>query len=203
MRSIVVTLAVSVLATSLTEAQDDSAKVGVGLAFLAENPIGQITGRSTLYVPIATGPSFRVEPTLGWAHTSEHVTTSDPTSPANGISQSSSALLVGVGLFGIKRLGSGTLLYYGPRIGIAWGRVQDTDQSGNSLKQSQTDWFAEGALGGEHRISHFSVGGEVDLSYRHMGDPSFEQTGAPTFSSAGVGGSSVGTGASAFVRWYF
>jgi hypothetical protein len=203
MRSIVVTLAVCVLATSLTAAQDDSTKVGVGLAFLAENPIGQLTGRSTLYVPIATGPSFRVEPMLGWAHTSDHLTTSDPTSPENGVSQSSSALLLGVGLFGMKRLGSGTLLYYGPRIGIAWGRVQDTDQSGNSLKTSQTDWFAEGALGGEHRISHFSVGGEIDLSYLHMGDPSFEQTGAQTFLAAAAGGSTVGTGASAFVRWYF
>src|SRR5207244_2058680 len=150
MRSIVVFVAVSLLATSLAEAQEDSAKVGVGLAFLASNPVGQLTGTSTLYLPVQTGRSFRVEPTLGWHHASVEETSSDPTSPVNGISESSSALLLGIGLFGTARPGSGTLLYYGPRLGVAWSRVRDTDQAGNSLKESQTDWFAIAALGGQH-----------------------------------------------------
>ncbi|PYO41638.1 MAG: hypothetical protein DMD33_13090 [Gemmatimonadetes bacterium] len=203
MRSIVVFVAVSLLATSLAEAQEDSAKVGVGLAFLASNPVGQLTGTSTLYLPVQTGRSFRVEPTLGWHHASVEETSSDPTSPVNGISESSSALLLGIGLFGTARPGSGTLLYYGPRLGVAWSRVRDTDQAGNSLKESQTDWFAIAALGGEHRVSHLGVGGEVSLSYLHLGKPSFEQTGSAAFLAASAGGSSVGTGAAAFVRWYF
>lgn len=203
MRTIIAILGVVVMATTPAAAQDDSAKVGVGLTFLADNPIGQLTGTSTVYIPIATGRAFRLEPTLGWHHSSLHVASSDPTDPANGVSESSSALLLGTGLFGIIRVGSGTLLYYGPRIGIAWGRVTETDQSGNSLKQSETDWFAAATLGGEHRISHLSVGGEVDLAYLHLGTPSFEQTGAQAFLATSVGGSNTGTGAAAFVRWYF
>ncbi|PYO78822.1 MAG: hypothetical protein DMD67_04215, partial [Gemmatimonadetes bacterium] len=154
-------------------------------------------------LPVQTGRSFRVEPTLGWHHASVEETSSDPTSPVNGISESSSALLLGIGLFGTARPGSGTLLYYGPRLGVAWSRVRDTDQAGNSLKESQTDWFAIAALGGEHRVSHLGVGGEVSLSYLHLGKPSFEQTGSAAFLAASAGGSSVGTGAAAFVRWYF
>src|SRR5689334_3807603 len=202
-RTILAILSVAVMATAQVVAQDDSAKVGVGLAFLADNPIGQLTGTSTVYIPIATGRSFRLEPTLGWHHSSVQLSSSDPTNPANGVTESASALLLGTGLFGIRRVGSGTLLYYGPRIGIAFGRIQDTDQSGNSLKQSETDWFAAATVGGEHRISHLSVGGEVDLAYLHLGTPSFEQSGTATFLDTGVGGSTVGTGASAFVRWYF
>lgn len=203
MRTILAILGVAVMATAQVMAQDDSAKVGVGIAFLADNPIGQLTGTSTVYVPIATGRSFRLEPTLGWHHSSAQLTSNDPTNPTNGTSQSSSALLLGTGLFGISRVGNGTLVYYGPRIGIAFGRLQETDQSGNSLKQSETDWFAAATVGGEHRISHLSVGGEVDLAYLHLGTPSFEQSGTATFLATGVEGSSVGTGASAFVRWYF
>ncbi len=203
MRTILAILGVAVMATAQVVAQDDSAKIGVGIAFLAENPIGQLTGTSTAYIPIAMGRSFRLEPTLGWHHTSVQLNSSDPTNPTNGVSQSTSALLLGTGLFEISRVGSGTLLYYGPRIGIAFGRIQDTDQSGNSLKQSETDWFAAATVGGEHRISHLSVGGEVDLAYLHLGTPSYEQSGAPPFVETGVGGSTVGTGASAFVRWYF
>lgn len=203
MRTILAIFGVAVMATTRAMAQDDSSKVGVGLAFLADNPIGQLTGTSTVYVPIATGRSLRLEPTLGWHHTSLTVRSSDPTNPANGATQSSSALLLGTGLFGITRVGSGTLLYYGPRIGIAWGRVTETDQSGNALKQSETDWFAAATLGGEHRISHLSVGGEVNLAYLHFGTPSFEQTGTPAFLATSAGGSSTGTGAAAFVRWYF
>ena len=203
MRTILAILGVVVMATTRAAAQDDSAKVGVGLAFLADNPIGQLTGTSTVYIPIATGRSFRLEPTLGWHHSSLQLESSDPTNPANGVSASTSALLLGTGLFRITRVGSGTLLYYGPRIGIAWGRVTETDQSGNSLKQSETDWFAAATLGGEHRISHLSVGGEVDLAYLHLGTPSFEQTGSPAFLATGAGGSNTGTGAAAFVRWYF
>ena len=203
MRAILAILGVLVMATTQAVAQDDSAKIGVGLAFLADNPIGQLTGTSTVYVPILAGGSFRVEPTLGWHHSSLTLTSSDPTNPANGASESSSALLLGTGLFGITRVGSGTLLYYGPRIGIAWGRVTETDQSGNALKQRETDWFAAATVGGEHRISHLSVGGEVDLAYLHFGTPSFEQTGAPAFLATSAGGSSTGTGAAAFVRWYF
>ena len=203
MRTILAIACVVAMATTRAAAQDDSAKVGVGLAFLADNPIGQLTGTSTVYVPIATGRSLRLEPTLGWHHTSLTATSNDPTNPANGAQESSSALLLGTGLVGITRVGSGTLLYYGPRIGIAWARVTETDQSGNSLKTSETDWFAAATVGGEHRISHLSVGGEVDLAYLHFGTPSFAQTGAQAFLVTSAGGSSTGTGAAAFVRWYF
>lgn len=200
MRTIVMVLVLALLATSRGDAQDDSPKVGVGVAFLAASPIGQLTGTSTLYFPVATGRSFRLEPTLGWHHTSFEETASDPGSPINGISGSSSAFLLGVGLFGVTRPAGETLLYYGPRLGVAWAKTSESDQSGNSLKETQTNWFATATLGGEQRVSHFSVGGEVGLSYLHIGRPSFEGTG---FVASDAGGSSVGTGASAFVRWYF
>jgi hypothetical protein len=202
MRAITVVLGISLVVASQTHAQERFTRAGVGIAFLATSPIGDLTGTSTLYITVPTSPTFRLEPIIGWHHDSFDQSSSSPTSPTNGISVKATSFLLGLGLFGTAYPGAGaTLIYYGPRIGLAWTKRTLTDQSANSLTEKQKDWFLTGVVGGEHRISHFSVGGEVGLSYLRWGKPNFQ--GSSVFAATSAGGSSIGTSSSAFVRWYF
>jgi hypothetical protein len=179
-------------------------RAGIGVAFLATGPIGQLTGTSTAYIPVPVSPTLRLEPAVGWNHTSFTDTTNVATDPRNGLSESGSTFLLAVGLFRTTRPGNGnTLLYYGPRVGLAWGSATIADASGaDSLSATQTSWFASAVLGGEHRIAHLSVGGEVGLSYQHNGAPSFQQRGSG-FTVALTSGTMIGSSAAAFLRWYF
>jgi hypothetical protein len=148
--------------------------------------------------------TFRLEPIIGWHHGSAEQTSNSSTSPNNGVSLASTDFLLGLGLFGtVHPGGAATLIYYGPRIGLAWTKQTLTDQSANSLTDKQKDWFLTFVVGGEHRISHFSVGGDAGLSYFKAGKPEFQQTGTAVFTTTDAGGWSIGTTASAFVRWYF
>jgi hypothetical protein len=206
MRPITVVLGVSLVVASAADAQEQFTRAGFGIAFLASSPVGALTGTSTLYVLAPTSPGFRLEPIIGWHHDSFDESSSNATSPTSGISVANTAFLLGLGLFGTAHPGAGaTLIYYGPRLGVAWTKRTFTDQSANSLSDKQTDWFLTWVIGGEHRISHFSVGGDVGLSYLKWGKPNFEHSGAgaTTFVVTSAGGSSVGTSSSAFVRWYF
>jgi hypothetical protein len=110
--------------------------------------------------------------------------------------------LVGIGLLATQRPGDGaTTLYYGPRIGLAWTRGELTDPSAGSLTETQSDWFANGVIGGEHLFSHLSLGGEVGFGYVHFGTPQW--SGGSAFSAADSKGHTLGTTATALVRWYF
>jgi hypothetical protein len=202
MRPITVVLGISLVVASAAQAQEQFTGAGLGIAFLAASPVGELSGTSTLYIPVPTSRTFRLEPIIGWHHDSFDQSSSNPTSPTNGISVKATSFLLGLGLFGTVHPGAGgTLIYYGPRLGFAWTKRTLTDQSANSLTEKQKDWFLTGVVGGEHRISHFSVGGEVGLSYLKWGKPNFQ--GSAVFAATSAGGSSIGTSSSAFVRWYF
>ena len=207
MRPLVVVLGISLVAAAAVGAQEAPrqeswSRVGIGIAFLASSPIGQLSGTSTAYISVPTGSTFRLEPTVGWQHSS-FSDSSNIANAANGVSGSTSVFLVGVGFFGTTRPGNGaTQLYYGPRIGLAWSSTNLADRSSDSLSASQTAWFVSAVLGGEHRIGHLSVGGEVGLSDLHISDPSYKQAGTG-FTITLEGSSTLGTSAAAFVRWYF
>jgi hypothetical protein len=205
MRAIGIALGILSFCRATVESQAYSPKAGVGMAFIIASPAGQLAGFSNLFVPVNVGSHFRLEPQLGWRTGSFNEVASDSTSTANNVSASSRVLLLGVGLLRTQRPGDGaTILYYGPRVGLAWSRGNVSDgTSGASLTETQNSWYANAVLGGEHLFSHLSIGGEVGLGYLHHGTPHWTQTGPTTFAASDTKGHDLGTNATALVRWYF
>ena len=205
MRAIGIALGILGVCRATADGQVYSPKAGVGMAFIIASPAGQLAGFFNLFVPLNLGSHFRLEPQIGWRTTSFQEVASDPTAPANSVSGSSRVLLLGVGLLGTRRPGDGaTILYYGPRIGLAWTRDNLTDgSSASSLTETQSDWYANVVVGGEHLFSHLSIGGEVGLGYLHSGTPHWTQAGPATFTASDAKGHALGTNATALVRWYF
>jgi hypothetical protein len=203
MRAIGVALGILSFCRGTVAGQEYSPKVGVGMAFVIASPAGQLAGLLNVFVPLKLGSHFRLEPQVGWRSSSFQEVASDPSSLSNNVSGSSRVLLVGVGLLATRRPGDGaTILYYGPRVGLAWAHDNVTDQTAGSLTETQTSWYASAVVGGEHLFSHVSIGGEVGLGYLHLGTPSWTQTGSG-FSVADAKGHALGTNAAALVRWYF
>jgi len=205
MRAIGIALATLSLCRATADSQAYSPKAGVGMAFIIASPAGQLAGFLNVFVPVNLGSHFRLEPQIGWHTRSFDDVANDPSSPTNSLSGSSRVLLLGVGLLGTQRPGDGaTILYYGPRVGLAWTHANLTDgSSGSSLTETQTSWYANAVVGGEHLFSHLSIGGEVGLGYLHHGTPHWTQSGSATFTASDTKGHDLGTNATALVRWYF
>jgi hypothetical protein len=203
MRAIGVALGILSVCGAAAATQEYSPKAGVGMAFIIANPAGQLAGFFNVFVPVNVGAHFRLEPQVGWRASSFQQVASDPAAPANNLSGSSRLLLVGLGALATRRpAGRSTILYYGPRVGLAWTRDKLTDSTAGSLTESQTSWYVTAVVGGEHLFSHLSVGGEVGFGYLHRGTPKWTQTGSG-FSASDSKGHSLGTNATALVRWYF
>ena len=205
MRAIGIALGILSVCGATADSQAYSPKTGVGMAFTIASPAGALAGSLNLFVPLNLGSHFRLEPQIGWHTSSFEEVASDPSVPTNGVSGSNRVFLLGVGLLGTQRPGDGTtVLYYGPRIGLAWTRANVTDASStSSLTETQSAWYANAVVGGEHLFSHLSIGGEVGLGYLHTGTPHWTQSGPVTFSAADSKGHDLGTSATALVRWYF
>jgi hypothetical protein len=205
MRAIGIALGILSVCRATAGSQVYSPKAGVGMAFIIASPAGQLAGSLNLFVPVRLGSHLRLEPQIGWHTASFYEVASDPSSPANSTSGSTRVLLLGVGLLGTQRPGDGaTILYYGPRIGFAWTRASLTDRSsGSSLAETQSSWYTNVVVGGEHLFSRLSIGGEVGLGYLHHGTPHWTQSGPATFTASDVKGHDLGTNATALVRWYF
>ena len=205
MRAIGIALGILGVCGATATSQEYSPKAGVGMAFTIASPAGQLAGSLNLFVPLNLGSHFRLEPQVGWHTSSFQEVASDPTSPTNGVSGSSRVLLLGVGFLGTQRPGDGTtILYYGPRIGLAWTHANLTDgSSSSSLTETQSNWYASVVVGGEHLFARLSIGGEVGLGYLHNGTPHWTQSGPATFTAADTKGHALGTNATALVRWYF
>ncbi len=205
MRAIGIALGILSVCRATADSQAYSPKTGVGMAFIIASPAGQLAGFLNLFVPLNLGSHFRLEPQIGWHTGSFEDVASDPSSPANSLSGSSRVLLLGVGLLRTQRPGDGTtILYYGPRVGLAWTRSNLTDgSSGSSLTETQSNWYGEVVVGGEHLFSHLSIGAEAGLGYLHNGTPHWTQSGAAFPVVSDTKGHDLGTNATALVRWYF
>ena len=120
MRRIIAVLGLSLVVASAAQTQEQFTRAGFGIAFLAESPVGSLTGASALYVPLPTSPTFRLEPIIGWHHSFANQTSNNSNNPINGVSVALTDFLLGLGLFGTSHPGGvATLRYYGPRIGVA------------------------------------------------------------------------------------
>jgi len=205
MRAIGIALGILSVCRASAASQVYSPKTGVGMAFTIASPAGQLAGFLNVFVPLNLGRHFRLEPQIGWRSSSFNEVASDPTAPANSLSGSTRVLLIGVGVLGTQQPGDGaTILYYGPRFGLAWTRANITDgSSASSLTETQSSWYGSVVVGGEHLFSHLSIGGEVGFGYLHSGTPQWTQSGSATFTAADTKGHDLGTNATALVRWYF
>lgn len=172
MRFIPLAVALSaLLAVPAVHAQVPDHAVGFGIAL---NPVALVSrntndlsylplGLGDVYLPLLSG-TVKIEPELGlWRISSSYA----------GSSSSGTLLRLGVGVFHVSRVGASTALYVGPRAMLVF-----TSSSGGS---DRTDWIAGLAFGGEHFFSpHFSLGGEVQLNYEQLGQPSGSTSSART-----------------------
>ena len=153
-------------------------------------------GLGNIYFPLIIGSSLKVEPEFGLLRLSEKATGSF------GESEVSSTLLrLGLGVFWITPLRGSFRAYVGPRVGIVRQSSSFSFSSQPEQQVTQTHRILELATGGEHLFSsHFSLGGEVRLSYITAGEPK-ETPSSPN--PVEQNESIVTTNALILLRWYF
>ena len=155
-------------------------------ALFIDDAIGFLPiGLNNFVVPIRVSALTTIEPEFGLTRIS---TDND---------QSISILRLGVGvLAGLKERG-GLRPYLGPRLGIS----RTSNESGGT-EFKQTTWLLSGVFGAQHFFSpHFSLGGEVQLTFANTGEPDISP--APPFPTTSEGQSMLSTSGVGLLRWYF
>ncbi|MDH5467088.1 MAG: hypothetical protein OEY25_06695 [Candidatus Aminicenantes bacterium] len=170
-----VLLTIFFILSSFLQAQDEERNFGIGVSLSKEAL--WLEDFLIIYMPIDISSKFRLEPEIGFLLQSESA----------GIwEETSIALSVGLGIFAMKQKEK-INIYYGARTGFI------IDSYVIVTRRTRTDFYIGPALGGEYFFSnHFSLGGEIQLSYAFIGI--FE---------GGANGSEMKTKPLVFVRWYF
>ena len=152
-------------------------------------------GLGNIYFPLIIGSSFKLEPEFGLLRLSEK-TTDGTTS-----SESSATLTrLGIGAFWVAPIRESFRAYVGPRVGIVRNSESSRFGTGPERKVTQTDLVLELVTGGEHLFSsHFSLGGEVRLTYINVGE---REVTPPSPSPSQQSRSILTTNALILLRWY-
>lgn len=153
-------------------------------------------GLGNIYFPLIIGSSFKLEPEFGLLRLSEK-TTDGTTS-----SESSATLTrLGIGAFWVTPIRESFRAYVGPRVGIVRNSESSRFGTGPERKVTQTDLVLELVTGGEHLFSsHFSLGGEVRLTYINVGESKVTPPSLPSPSEQSR--SILTTNALILLRWY-
>ena len=132
-------LHVRLLALPLSAAaqQRPTVGLGVGIAPFAVPSMhaGVVSRTVELYVPLAVGPTFRLEPSFGLA-----------TNDQPGAGVDTRDLTLGIGGFLVSRMAPTADMYAGARLKLNFARVEDGATGADS---SGTDLQIAGAFGGE------------------------------------------------------
>jgi len=157
------------------EAQEGEKSIGLGVSL--SKIAGWFNDSLVIYLPIHTSSKFRLEPEIGFNLHSDSF----------GIwNNTSFSLSVGCGFFAVKHKEK-VNIYYGVRNGFIINSYRTNGRS------SRMDLFFSPALGGEYLFSkHFSLGGEVQISYILIG-----------IGEGGESASELKTKPLFFLRWYF
>lgn len=157
---------------------------GLGMSFSLSGP-GSF---ASILVPINIAPRRRLEPELTFNKSETDQGTTRIEARTIGVA---------VGLLFFLPDRDATRIYLGPRVGTMMTKAQFSDPFGGSGESDRWDCYGRFVAGGEHMFSpHFSIGGEARLTYFRAGDP--DGTGITLTAT-----DSYGTGAAAFIRWYF
>lgn len=176
---------------------------GIGVDVLGMGNLLNGSG-ANIYVPILISPQFRLEPSLNFARTSEETTTDNTTTTDTTL-----GFGVGIGAFYNWSPGRHTAVYVGPRLGVQYSAQSNEVAAGSTTTTqdiSRTNIHLGVGLGGEYFFAKaFSLGGEVQLNYVIVGEPTVETSGGNDNNNNGpeTSESRIGTGSQVFVRWYF
>ena len=199
------------------DAQEKDVTFGIGVGL---NPVAIVAdditdlflpvGLGNIYFPLVIG-NFKLEPEFGIARFSSSFS-------GAGFSrkETATALRAGIGFSYVGTTAENRArrdrqedwfrFYVGPRVGIV--RLSSSSEfSGpgfplDERSESQTNLVLELATGGEYLFSsHFSLGGEVRVSYISIGD--VKETPGPPAGGGELSESILTTSALVLLRWYF
>jgi hypothetical protein len=224
MKKVSILLIVTFLILSLGTLQAQT-KIGVGLVlfdrdiisvlltqlgnFSLTNPGGGmdfslLLPPSKIMVPISMG-SLKLEPEVGWMRYS---TTVKDNVAKTETKNSTSNIKFGCGVFAVKPLKK-VEIYYGGRVGIVLASSSSTEpssvdpQKSIEYSTSQTHWYLGPCLGGEYFITdNFSFGGEGQLIYSKIGDPTSKIDGKEDKKVTETSSSLIDTRYMFIFRWY-
>jgi hypothetical protein len=208
--------------SSISSAQEASQPIiGLGAGII---PFSNTT--YFIHVPI-TFQHMRINPELGFSASSSNYSSSSSYSSSSTVSTSngkSTNIRIGTGLYYLYPPDNSVDIYFGPRGGIVLSSstrdskdiYSDSTQGKETVtehtKETSTDYFVGGAIGGEYYFSkHFSIGAEIQLTYLHEGEPTIEhsRTADPpnadynTSYNSTSQYSSFGIATLLLVRWFF
>jgi len=206
MRYLKLSLFVLTSATALG-AQETKSKFGLGATF---NPGGlTIPGESevlltqagfnNILMPIR-GATATFEAELGFLHsTVERQIQTGPTTFTK-VKSSVSNKRIGVGVLKHLARRENFEPYVAPRIGVIFASSEEPSGGSSTAKISATNFYVTGGAGGQYFLSeHFTLGGEVQLTYTNLGKP--KVTGST--GSSGASGNSITTLGVIAIRWYY
>jgi len=236
MRCIFVILLISlvVMSTNLLLSQEDSLGIlGLGISIDPTGASQIVYVRSSLdnyqaplsnvsavrfYVPIYVTNAIRLEPSFGIYSSSS--TTKDNSSYPSSTTDASSVSTIGIRGTYNSMISRSLIVYFGPRLELAFvsskhqysyiaSYPSPNTPAEDKTTSTETDITFGGVAGAEYfPIRHFSVGGEIDLSYITFGNPNityenYPSPGPPAINTATRDQYILNTGVLFFVRWYF
>jgi hypothetical protein len=191
------------------QAQSDGVKVGIGVSLIQATLTPDLEGGETfgtvalgdIFIPIHFGRSFKVEPWLGLFRFKEKTEVTGFTSDEKVMQWR-----FGTGLYFMFPTSESFVPYVGPRIGLLLTSFSDDETfngSSDKFELSETDLQIGLALGGEYLFSeHFSLGGEVQLNYTSIGEPTIKQDGTEV-TGGSLSRNLFSNAASILARFYF
>ena len=190
-------------------AQGDGVKVGIGVNLIQATISPDLSGGGNfgavalgdILVPIHFGQRFKLEPWLGVFRFKEKSEDTGFTSD-----EKVTQWRFGTGLYFRFPTSESFVPYFGPRVGLMLTSFSDENTfTGGSSKfeLSETDFLIGLALGGEYFFSgHFSLGGEVQLNYISLGEPTVKDDGIE-ITDGSLSRNLFSNGASILARFYF
>lgn len=155
--------AAALLAVPLSAAAQQRPTIGVGVG-IAPFAVPGLSRTVEVYVPLAIGPGFRLEPSVGiW------------TVDRPGAGDDERDVTLGLGAFLVRAIAPTADMYAGGRLKLNFARVEDGATGADS---SGTDLQIAGALGGEvYLVPRLSLGAEAQLGLYQNSDTSGDDSG--------------------------
>jgi hypothetical protein len=199
----------ALLCAGTVQAQGNEGNIGIGVSLIQATITPDLGGGGTfgavalgdIFVPIHFGQRFKLEPWLGVFRFKEKAESSGTTSD-----ESTTQWRLGTGLYFRFPTSESFIPYFGPRVGLLFTSFSEEDTftgGSNKFELSETDFQIGVALGGEYFFSrHFSLGGEVQLNYTSIGEPTIKQDGSE-ITDGSLSRNLISNAASILARFYF